>query len=476
MALVVFEEMSSIVLAVPDPSDGLDLYMEYYEGFAKILQGYVGKLEANPNQEAVDQLSNMLTKAKEARSAKINYLKNNNATAAEVAAATEILDEYIKPCNDLMTKIVVTQNNMTGAAASIEQLMNGDTYQKMKNLEQKIVFKKFYFPGNDVVLKVTDNPDSLSKWDPRYIQDYVEQAKQNGWYRWFVYYRPATNTTEGGWKPMSTTDAEKELSYYIDIDGMPFDKKDQWGLEYVASILASLVYFDKLKILTDKYSYYFEPDTLINAVGNYTSLMYKYLEKLIGLIGQDSDEFIREDRGWMANSNYLAFDSEYDAMELAALEKEYNEYKAQIWEILKNLNVLQLCTNITEVTGINVEVSQVATCVQQIGDTAETTELEDFGYLDDTGVEHNKEDIIRDVLDKARAEEDKTEDLYSQLEDLRKQMEQPIEQDNSSLIVAVVIIAVVIVVGFGAMIAIMLTRGNKSSKKKKSSSSKKTVE
>jgi hypothetical protein len=170
---------------------------------------------------------------------------------------------------------------------------------------------------------------------------------------------------------------------------------------YVAGIIAGLIYFDKVK--------WFLEDTGLGVTERQFSMLRTnnndivggYILKIAnGLIGQSEKAFKRDNIGWTSyNDDRFAFDSVNLLAEWLGLQEQYNKYKERVWDILQDLETLQLCTNNVNVTGNNININQGIECMQTvIKEENKIVVEEDNGELD-VSDERDKEPV-RDAADK----------------------------------------------------------------------------
>ena len=99
-------------------------------------------------------------------------------------------------------------NQKSSAAMSLSDVaqfqgLDSGLLEKLENLETKILYRSYYFQGGlpkkfvNGVGTDTENihydgfseeRDLFSAWNPRYLDEYIEQAKQYGFHKHFLYY------------------------------------------------------------------------------------------------------------------------------------------------------------------------------------------------------------------------------------------------------------------------------------------------
>lgn len=277
----------------------------------------------------------------------------------------------------------VTEEQAANAAeglAGLEQLamLDNGALKKLEELEQNIMFRQFFFPGGRAEKRLpgkgTDKKGEykydqligdryiMDDWDPRYLDPYITQARQNGFHKYFLYF-DGTDI-----KVASFADARQVLQYAK--EGNKF--KEEYKLKALG-LLAGLEYMGKLDIFVDEYA----EDLMVDAKEyrtmcfNAGQLYNRALKSLEEFTGQTKAEFIKRDVGWYSQDMKYAFDVTQYAAEWHKRQAEYKEYKDRIWEILKNVKNLNLCTN--KQSGINignVSIKQAMDCKQTIQNAA----------------------------------------------------------------------------------------------------------
>lgn len=273
----------------------------------------------------------------------------------------------------------ITQKAAENAAAGVAGLkelamLDDGTLADLERIEQEIFFRQFYFPGGPAVLRLpglgTDVPGKykydqipgekymLDDWDPRYIPQYIQQANQQGFHRHFLYFNGSSVET------ISYDDAADKL--YYAIEGRGFRESDS---KVVYGILSGLLYMNKMKTFCDEFKGKLgktKADLEQHAMlgRDLVSIADQQLKKVIG---QSKDTFIKQDNGWYTRDMKYAFDVEKYAREWEQKQVIYQEYKNKIWEILKNVQNLNLCTNNTSGINIgNVSIKQETECLMKI--------------------------------------------------------------------------------------------------------------
>lgn len=280
----------------------------------------------------------------------------------------------------------MTQSSNADAAAialatipGTEGIDNG-VLKKLEDLELQIMFRSYYFQGGlpkkfvfgkgtdtDLIHYdgLTEERDMFGVWNPRYLDDYIEQAKQYGFHTHFLYYDGTSI------EHMSFADAAIALTFV----------NDNTNPEKYYGILSGLRYMNKINAffaecdLPDTLTKGKIKDALNSDPKGYVATADK---KLYGLLSQSSKNFINEDVGWIAYDEKWCFAGDL-YKEWKELQDEYNEYKEKLWNAISKLDNINICTN--RVSGIqvgNVNINQINNCIQKITTTTEIkTEIPD---------------------------------------------------------------------------------------------------
>ena len=290
--------------------------------------------------------------------------------------------------NDADKKPQITQNavtesqsdNAADGLAGIKELamLDDGTLDKITKLERYIFYRQFYFPRGQPKWKqpgigqntseveydgIAGDHAMLDQWDPRYLYDYIQQAKNDGFHRHFLYFDGSDVVS------INFEEAYQILS-------MAFESDTKFKDEYKTSaygVLSGLRYMDKLDIFCNDEGYGEQlgrgKRALETIINNGESYIDKADTRLKTILGQTRDTFCKKvnNSGWYSQDMKYAFDVKQYAAEWEQLQEKYKEYKEKIWNILKNVKNLNLCTN--NVSGINVgnvNINQMATCNQTI--------------------------------------------------------------------------------------------------------------
>jgi hypothetical protein len=273
---------------------------------------------------------------------------------------------------------------LANAAAGLEELklLDNGILEKIEELEKNILYRRFYIPGGPAkrlgpgkgtdtdLIKFdgnTSDRDIFEKWDPRYLDDYVQQARQKAFHKWFLYF-DGTDIVSA-----SFAEAANELKVVDFVTGLYWsDKNDVTRVMRVYGLISGLQYFGKVSLFTKDYSDKLGITTSgwKKAIINAENVVRNATNHLQEFMGYTSEEFIENDDGYMVGSDRKDLWFASDLMdEWTALQKKYEEYKQKIWEILKNSNVLNICSN--RVSGVNVgnvSIAQEMSCINKIGE------------------------------------------------------------------------------------------------------------
>ena len=294
----------------------------------------------------------------------------------------ELVSEMEKNVNTISSK----ETTESDASMALSQLMNDNTFKEIQEIEKQILYRKFYFPGGIPKLRIagtgtnkktdefeydqtTGDRDPFDHWDPRYLDTYIIIAKQNGFYKNFIYY-------DGyDYKTINFTQAANLLKKCVNWSTGKIEEDGACDKYEIAGVLGGLKYFDKIDSFLESSSIAGGKSSIFNKTYIVNGdLINPMIEKLEALTNQSMKEFKEKNFGWMANSNKYAFDSAQYLEKWLTLEKQYEEYKDKVWKILENTNALQLCTNNVNVTGNNITIQQEMSCIQSISGDSKTTE------------------------------------------------------------------------------------------------------
>lgn len=231
---------------------------------------------------------------------------------------------------------------------------------KMENMEQQVTWRMYYFPGgvtkrwvsgvgvdtDDIHYDgITGNRDLFAEYNPRYLDLYVEQSRNNGWYNHFVY-------------------SDGSNTYHATI--MDVDATLRIGIinNQVCGMIAGLIFFDKLDLFIESYPDYDEDD--LKYILSRHGSQDLYDNQLMWLIGKTKKQFLSSPDGWLATDGRYCFMGDIWTQYLSVKE-EYEAYRDKLFEIISSKPCFQVCTNTVKGVIIgNATISQSATCVQKM--------------------------------------------------------------------------------------------------------------
>ena len=406
--------------------------------------------ENNPSDELLTEAKNILN-----NSTIIVNEKNKHLESENIPDRTTIIDEFNAILDNMSTIIsVIESKNDTSknAAMALSELLNDTTFQEIQEIEKQILYRKFYFPGGIPKLRIagqginkpnddfeydqsTDDIDPFDHWDPRYLNEYIVIAKQNGFHRNFIYYNGRDFNT------INFSQAYEVLKNCVNWTTGKIDTTGSCDKYEVAGIIGGLLYFDKVTSFVEETKLAGGKTNIFNRVVLYNSdIIQPTVDKLAnGLIQQSEKNFKNNNFGWMANNNKYAFDSAQYLSRWMELENQYNEYRERVWDILKDLNALQLCTNNVDVTGNNITIQQEMSCIQTITGS------------DDNEETHETVDVDSDKDEDKDENENEGEDKD---ENENKNNDKPDDENNHNnntnniyLIIAIIAVSVLFIAG-----------------------------
>ena len=274
------------------------------------------------------------------------------------------------------------------AASAFSALLADDTFNKIRELEKELEYRKFYFPGGTPQLKVVkegETPPLGKNWDPRYLTDYIQAAKANGFHRWFLYlggdnqtelmpcsfmmlWNEAKQAINWTTKKFYYEPSNELTSMFVGLKF--FDKFDAW-VDYIKGSTEN-----NINITTDKVDWIYEEELSLSVKGD-------LMEVLTAYIGQTASEFKNNDVGYYTMLDSLAFDSSKILQQLTVYNEKYEQFKKELWAIIKKNPVLQLCTNNANITGNNINITQVMQCNQEIKELPADEDDEETDETDD---------------------------------------------------------------------------------------------
>lgn len=377
-------------------------------------------------------------------------------------------------------------DNAAAALAGLEELAKLDdgTMKRIEELERKILYRQFYFPGDTAVKRYpglgTDIPgkvkydqipgdrDLFSRWDPRYLDDYIGQAQQQGFHRHFLYFNGTDIQT------IDFTEA-KDILLPCLINNDVDTTRAGCNAEMIYGILVGLRYMNKVKAFVKEFG-----KTLGLSEGIVKDILKngdQWVEsceiKLQSFIGQTRSDFINKDIGYQAYDQKYAFDIAEYAQEWRDAQAKYQEYKNKIWQILKQTNAINICTN--NVSGIvqgNATIQQANDCQMRIGDIVnskdEISSTTKDGTNDQTSLERDnaQNEVIAQMADELKKHGEEIA-KYKVDNEERQQSEQITSEDNvqntsdekstnkhdkTSMVIGIILIIIGVVIIIGGVI------------------------
>lgn len=315
---------------------------------------------------------------------KLVLMKAGTDTEPENINALAEMDKVLAEMDSILANVKANSSSTSTGSEALLQLMNDPTFQRIQEIEKQLLYRRFYFPGGIPKLRVagtgvsndtveydgsTNTIDPFDHWDPRYLQEYITIAQQNGFHRWFI------AIVSDKFTPMSFTQAEKMMIQCINWTTGVIADDGGCNSTDVCGVIAGLIYFDKIDAFFDEMNVGNKNifNTRVKVVNN--DIIGPLVSKIANVLVQQSQaNFKEKNYGWMAQDNLYAFDSAKYLAEWKELEVKYDEYRAKVWEILTNINALELCSNNVNVTGNNITIQQSMSCVQNIQDAEEKAE------------------------------------------------------------------------------------------------------
>lgn len=386
-------------------------------------------------------------------------------------------------------------DNAASALAGLEELamLDNGALAKIEELEKQMFYRQFYFPGDRAVKRMpglgTDTKDVkydqipgerdlFTRWDPRYLDDYIQQAQQNGFHRHFLFFDGSAVKT------ISYDEAYDRL--HGCLNGTSVSKVGGCTEIEVYGILAGLRYMGKL----DSFMSEFKSDLglskrqveqMINLYG--AEVVPTADKQLMKVIGQSSKDFISKDYGWQAEDQVYAFDIAQYAKEWYEMQDVYREYKNRIWEILKNTNALNLCTNRTSGIQVgDVNIQQTMDCAMRIeGVSHEMSAGKDDGVKDEKAPVSDEVKDDEEKVSEVKGDEEKVSEVkeepstatqaapqspaqeVAKVEEVKEEPTVVEEEDDSMKMIAIILIVVgVIVIGAAFFFMLRSDRGGTS--------------
>ena len=329
-------------------------------------------------------------------------------------------NEQIKNGLTELSSILSEYRGLLGTASdgaiALQLLLNDSTFKRIQEIEKQIMYRRFYFPGGVPQLRVVDENDlaAYDYWDPRIYKDYIIMAQQRGFHRYFIIY----DSLQNNFRTSHFSEADTTLNMHIDwltgtwVAGSG-DVSD--SIKYACTdMLAGLIYFNKLDTFLKEFEITHTSKSLNKLRTNLYDTIQSRIKKLQTFIGQTEKNFKNDDIGWTSFAdNSYAFDSAQLLPEWISLQQKYEEFQNKVFEILSQLDALQLCTNYNYAFGNNIYLNQSVECMQTV-------------IKNETNVEVH-EDIIMGDAEKGDAD---TGEQGGAVEEENKEEEEVVEEEH----------------------------------------------
>jgi len=254
----------------------------------------------------------------------------------------------------------------TVGALDVLRQLNNDTITKMEAIDRQLTYRRFYFPGTTIKLKIEvsdaskyDDTSEIeyveeqwdsSVFDPRYIKSYIEMARQYGFEKHVI--RPEENS----FKEASFADIKRILDDHIDLynddnayrylfyNPSATSNEKEKIKSRVLGAFAAMSYFNKWEAFYKQYRNDIEKSDIQMISEFYKKQINKEIYKIEDLVGQSIEEFIENDYGFLAPIQY-AFDAAQYISEYNKYEQEYIEYRDKLWDILSKCDAISIAGN-----------------------------------------------------------------------------------------------------------------------------------
>lgn len=333
------------------------------------------------------------------------------------------------------------------ATGDIFAILNDDAYKKLEDIYKQILYRSFYFPGgtpkkrirgvgtDTSELEYDQDPTALGSsgtWDPRYLDDYIERAKMEGFHKNFLYVR------DGSVKTISFSEAAQELRGCFQLGQFKSDRCDK---SRVISIIVGMRYMNKIKAFITEFGSYEDLDITEKDMKDLLTYApqeaYKYESLLQSLIGQTRSEFINNNYGWVADYREdLAFDRGKFAATYMEEKKKFQEYADKLWGILQNVKALNLCANIDRSInqGENITHTQKNKCILNIKNEMAAKNMDGkTSTNDDEGDNAEDAEKQKQLEEEKKKLEEQQQALKKQMEDIKKQQQESESKSNQKI-------------------------------------------
>ena len=357
----------------------------------------------------------------------------------------------------MSTKISATDvNNLTdeqkdslaktvGALDVLRQL-NNDTITKMEAIDRQLTYRRFYFPGTTIKLKIEvsdankyDDTSEIeyveeqwdsSVFDPRYIKSYIEMARQYGFEKHVI--RPEENS----FKEASFADIKRILDDHIDLynddntyrylfyNPSATSNEKEKIKSRVLGAFAAMSYFNKWEAFYKQYRDDIEKSDIQMISEFYKKQINKEIYKIEDLVGQSIEEFIENDYGFLAPIQY-AFDAAQYISEYNKYEQEYIEYRDKLWDILSKCDAISIAgnrisgtfvatggsnINLTQMNELEQSLREAQTAIEQAPTTEPSNEAKSEPSNEAKSEPSNEAKSERSSTDEAKSEPSKTDE------------------------------------------------------------------
>ena len=370
------------------------------------------------NELAKDIKDVITTKNTDSKNNLAELEKDPNANADDITKTKTLVEAISKIYADA-TKLYDTINNDIRKIRNINEIVESATkittvselrvlsdgaLDKIAAIEQKLLYRSFYFPGTEIYLRKAgmgkdtigsdgtivkyDNipgmdDKTFEHWDPRYLPEYVKEAQSRGFEKYFLY------SNGKDIKSMNFEQAESKLRNCLKPDGSRKEDQTLCPSNEITGIVAGLDFFDKLggfkqylletksmlpygaiseylKLTTTNRDM-FDKD-LMNFLGGITKTQFKDPSRKMGF--QDrSWKNTKENEPWK-----YVFDTGTLMKEWYEVKAQYDVYMKRVWEILSKTNALQICGNVNNSTSIgDVSINQAVKCDMTVNSNTEET-------------------------------------------------------------------------------------------------------
>lgn len=287
----------------------------------------------------------------------------------------------------------------TVGALDVLRQLNNDTITKIEAIDRELTYRRFYFPGTTIRLKIEvsdatiyENTEEIeyveeqwdsSVFDPRYIKSYIEKARQYGFEKHVI--RPEGSS----FKEASFADIKRliddNVSYYSDdyLFYAPSATANEIELikSRVLGAFAAMSYFNKWEAFYKQYRNDINKEDIQRISEYYKRQINKEIYKIEDFVGQSIEDFIENDYGFLAPIEY-AFDSAQYIAEYNKYEQEYNEYREKLWDILSKCEAISIAGNRISGTfvatgGSTISLTQMNELEQSLREAQTAVEAED---------------------------------------------------------------------------------------------------